>query len=89
MMVKKGSLLVFVEAPGLAVLADDQFVGGERLYLDMYVAEGLETKRLFDNGRIDGIGFDGIALDEKTVALTLEIAIHIAFVEALKPGDSA
>ena len=88
-MVKKGSRLVLVEAPGLAVLADYQFVGGERLYLDAYVAEGLETKRLFDNGCIEGSAFDGITLDEKTVALTLEIAIHIAFVEALKPGDSA
>jgi len=69
--------LVFIEVPLLPVLAQYHDIPIERLYLHPDIVEGLETEVLLDGYRIRKYPIDGIALDEETVTLVLEIAIDL------------
>ena len=83
------SLLVFVEGPGLMVLAQQQTVGTERFYLESDVVEGPEAKAVLYQCGIFRNALDGVALYEETVAHMLEIAIQLILVEVFDPDDGA
>lgn len=68
------SVLVLLEAPGLAVFGQHQLVFVECRHLHADIVEGLEAEVLLYDGGVGCRFPDGVALDEQTVALVLEIA---------------
>ena len=81
------SLLVFLEAPGLIVFAQQQTVGTERFYLESDIVERPETKAVLNQRRVFRNTFDGVTLYEKAVAYMLEVAVQFILVEVLDPDN--
>ena len=57
-------------------------VGIEVYYPKTDIVEGFEAEGVFYDEGIQGQGFDGIALDEKTVADMLEVSEHLCLISA-------
>lgn len=66
--------LVFLEGPGLTVFGQHQLVFVECRHLHADIVEGLEAEVVFYDSGVRCRFPDGVALDEQTVALVLEIA---------------
>ena len=81
------SLLVFLEAPGLIVFAQQQTVGTERFYLEPDIVEGPETKAVLHQRRVFRNALDRVTLYEETVAHMLEVAVELILVEVLDPDN--
>ncbi len=79
--------LPFSEDPLSAVLAQQQTVGVELVYLQADVGEGLEAEVLFYQQGVGGQAFGGYTLYEDTVAPMLEVAIYVALVNYLQSCD--
>jgi hypothetical protein len=82
-------VLVLVETPGLAVLADYQLVGSERFDLYTDVIEGLEGIRILNKDSVGYISLDGVALNEKTVSYMLEVSKYLVVWQTANPCDRA
>ena len=69
---------IFVEVPCHTLLAQHQHVVVKPVYPDADIAKGPEAKGLLHNRCIDRTAIDGVALNEETVALMLEVAKHLS-----------
>ena len=70
--------LVFLEVPGLTVFGQHQLVFVERCHLHADIVEGLEAEVVLNDDSIRCCFPDGVALDEQTVALVLEVAVDLS-----------
>lgn len=69
--------LILVKPPRRTILAQHQPVVVQSVYPDADIGEGPEAKGLLYYGSICSTTMDGVALNEKAVALMLEIAKHV------------
>ena len=63
----------------MALLAQYKLVVIKCFYLHADIVERLETKVVFNDRCVSRQTFDGVALDQQTVALVLEIAVDLSF----------
>lgn len=71
-----GSILV--KSPRLTIFAQHQPVTVHSVNPDADIGKGPEAKGLLHYSSVTSITMNGVALDEKTVALMLEVAKHLS-----------
>lgn len=69
-----------VKTPNPAVLAKYKMAGIELFYLETDIVKGAEAESSLHDNSIQGQGFDGVALDEKTVADMLKVSEHLCLI---------
>lgn len=72
------STLILLEVPGLIVFGQHQLVFVERSNFHANIVEGPEAEVVLHDGSIRCCFPDGVALDEQTVTLVLEVAVNLS-----------